>query len=88
MELFLEKFANVERNIEGRSDDVPDEAFKSQSKSMSDLAMKSFGKKFRGKCHNCGKTGHLKRDCRLKSEKSEKTEKMKHSVCERKSQRM
>ena len=36
--------------------------------------MKSFGKKFKGKCHNCGKI-HLKRDCKLKSEKSEKTEK-------------
>ena len=75
MELFLKKLANVERNIEERSNDVSGEVFKSQFKLMSDQAMKSFRKKFRGKCHNCGKTGHLKRDCRLKSEKSEKTEK-------------
>lgn len=37
--------------------------------------MKTFGKKFKGKYHQCGKIGHLKRNCRSKSEKLEKPEK-------------
>jgi len=75
LELFIEKLANAERNIEGRSDDIPNEAFKTQLKSTYNKGMKTVGNKFKGKCHKCGKIGHLKRDCKYKAEKSEKFEK-------------
>lgn len=77
LELFLEKLANAERYIEGRTDDVSVEAFKSQCKSANGQVMKTnlrAEKKFKGKCHKCGEIGHLKRDCRSKSDKSEKQE--------------
>lgn len=74
LEQFLEKLANVERNIEGRPDNASDVACKSQPKSHSQ-EKKAVEKKFKGKCHKCGKIGHLKRDCRLKSKKSERLEK-------------
>lgn len=68
----MEKFADVEKSIAGKLDDVLDGAFKSQLKST-DQAMKTSGKKFKGKCHKCGKIGHMKRDCRSKSEKGAST---------------
>jgi len=56
LESFLEKLANAERNVSGRLDDVSVTAFKSsQSKSTDGQTMKATGKKFKGKCHKCGK---------------------------------
>lgn len=75
LELFLEKLADVERSIAGRSDDVSDESFRSQLRSTEGQAMKTSGKKFKGKCHKCGKIGHMKRDCKSKIEKTERSEK-------------
>jgi len=76
LELFLKKegsfLVNAEKNIEGRSNDVSDEVFKSQSKSISDQVMKTTEKKFKGKCHKCGKIGYRKQDCRSKLDKSDK----------------
>jgi len=74
LELFLEKLANAEKNIEERFDDVSDEVFKSQSKLISGQVMKTIEKKFKGRCHKCGKIGHRKQDCKSKSDKSEKHE--------------
>jgi len=71
---FLEKLANAERNIVGRSNDMSEEAFKLQSKSADGNTMKIAGKKFKVKCHKCGKLGHFKRDCWSKVDKSEKQE--------------
>lgn len=69
LESFLEKLANAERNITGRSDDMVNEAFKSQLKSTDSLKVKITGKKFKSKCHKYGKIGHLKRNCQSKTEK-------------------
>jgi len=74
LELFLKKLTNAEKNIEGCSDDISDEVFKSQSKSISGQIMKTTEKKFKDKCHKCDKIEHLKQDCRSKSDKSEKQE--------------
>ena len=63
----------------GRLDDVTAEVFKLQSKSSDDQSMKAVKKKFKGKCHKCGKIGHTKRDCWSKSEKSERSEPQKDS---------
>lgn len=74
LESFLEKLTNAERSITGRSVDVLDDVFTLQSRSTVDsqLATSRGGKKkFKGKCHKCGKTGHVKRDCWQKSDKPE-----------------
>ncbi|XP_011858586.1 PREDICTED: uncharacterized protein LOC105556124 [Vollenhovia emeryi] len=70
LELFLEKLADAERNIAGRLDETPNEVFKAQSKPVSSQFKKTVERKFQGKCHKCGKKGHMQRDCWLK-EKSE-----------------
>lgn len=54
-----------------------DAAFKSQSKSTDGQTIKAIEKKFKSKCHKCGKIGHLKRDCRSKSEKLNKLDSQK-----------
>lgn len=58
MESFLEKLTNAERNIAERLDDTSHEAFKAQSKSTNSQNKKAI-KKFQGKCHKCGKKGHM-----------------------------
>lgn len=75
LENFLEKLANAERNIAGRSDDVSQEALKLQSKPADGSSMKATGKKFKVKCHKCGKFGHYRRNCWWNSDKAEKQEK-------------
>jgi len=57
LESFLEKLTNVERSITERSED------------MSHEVLKGIDKKFQGKCHKCGKKGHMQKDCWSKLEK-------------------
>ncbi|EFN65265.1 hypothetical protein EAG_12353, partial [Camponotus floridanus] len=63
LESFLEKLTNAERNITERLDDTSHEAFKAQSKSTNSQDKKAVNKKFQGKCHKCGKKGHMQQDC-------------------------
>lgn len=77
LEDFLEKLTNVERSITERSNDTSHEAFKVQSKPGSNQAKKMVTKKFQGKCHKCGKKGHMQKDCWSKSEKSASSEEKK-----------
>ena len=77
LESFLEKLSNAERSIAERADDSTHEVFKARSKSMNNQIYnqkKTFNKKFQGKCHKCGKMGHMQKDCWSKSEKFEKPE--------------
>lgn len=77
LEDFLEKLTNVERSITERSNDTSHEAFKAQSKPGSNQAKKMIIKKFQGKCHKCGKKGHMQKDCWSKSEKLASSEEKK-----------
>lgn len=79
LESFLEKLTNAERSIVERSEDTSHEAFKVQPKSTSNQLKKPMKKRFPGKCHNCGKIGHMKKDCWAKVEKSESSEEKKES---------
>jgi len=69
LESFLEKLTNVERNITKRSEDLSHEILKARSQSMNNQIKKRTDKKFQGKCHKCGKKGHMQKDCWLKLEK-------------------
>lgn len=73
LESFLEKLTNTERSFAERTDDISHEVFKAQSKSTNRQVKKAIDKKFQGKCHKCGKKGHIQRDCWSKSEKPERT---------------
>lgn len=59
LDAFLEKLADAERSVTVRSDDV----FKIQMKSLEESKKKPVNKKFQGKCHKCGKKGHIKKFC-------------------------
>lgn len=67
----------MERSITDRSNDTSHEAFKAQSKPGSNQPKKMINKKFQGKCHKCGKKGHMQKDCWSKSEKSASSEEKK-----------
>lgn len=79
IEPFLEKLTNAERSFADRCDDTSQEVFKAQSKLMNNQTKKIVNKKFQGKCHKCGKKGHMQRDCWSKMEKSETSEEKKTS---------
>jgi len=68
LESFLEKLTNVERSITERSEDMSHEVLKARSQSMNNQK-KRIDKKFQGKCHKCGKKGHMQKDCWSKLEK-------------------
>lgn len=74
LESFLEKLTNAERSIAERLDDTTHEVFKAKSKLTNNQTKKTINKTFQGKCHKCGKKGHMQRDCWSKSIKSEKPE--------------
>lgn len=70
----------MERSIAERSDDASLEVFKAQSKSVNSQAKKTVNaKKFQGKCHKCGKKGHMQKDCWAKVDKESTVEEKKAS---------
>jgi len=69
LESFLENLTNVERSITERSEDMSHEVLKARSHSTNNQMKKKIDKKFQGKCHKCGKKGHMQKDCWSKLEK-------------------
>jgi len=61
LESFLEKLTNVERSITERPEDMSHEVLKARSQSTNNQMKKKIDKKFQGKCHKCGKKGHMQR---------------------------